>query len=128
MKGTHNEAAESLSRHQHRPPSAGDDLAEYDTEGNLASTLALSITPISASASDPLDTDSLHLHKLWRPAAEIQEYQAFKETILGGFPNQKASLKEPMKTFWSVKDNLSVDDDLIVYGCCLYIVTATMLS
>ena len=52
--------------------------------------------------------------------AEDPEYQALKKTVLSSFPNQKASLKESMKKFWSIKDNLSVDDDLIVYGCRLY--------
>ena len=36
-----------------------------------------------------------------------------------------------MKKYWSIKDNLSVDNDLIVYGCRLYVphsLRATMLS
>ena len=131
LKGTQNEAADALSCHPYRLPSVGDDLAEYDTDGNLMSTLAPSITHIRASVSDPSDMESLHLHELRKHVAEDQEYQALKEIILGGFPNQKASLKEPLKKFWSIKDNLSIDDDLIVYGCRLYIphsLRATMLS
>ena len=100
-------------------PSAGDDLAEYNMEGDLASSRVPSITQIRASASDPNETESLHLYGVRRHAAEDQEYQALKETIMSGFPNQKACLKEPLKKFWSIKDNLSVDDDLIVYGCPL---------
>ena len=45
---------------------------------------------------------------------------------------KKASLKEPLMKFWSIKDNLSIDDDLIEYGCCLVFIPhscrATMLS
>ena len=47
------------------------------------------------------------------------------------FPNQKSSLPQQLKVFWSIRDNLSVDDDLIVYGCRLFIpdsLRATMLS
>ena len=131
LKGTQNEAADALSCHPCHLPSVGDDLTEYDTDVNLVSTLAPSITQIRASISDLSDMESLHLHKLRRHDAEDQEYQALKEIILGGFPNQNASLKERLKKFWSIKDNLSIDDDLIVYGCHLYIphsLRATMLS
>ena len=131
LKGTHNEAANALSRHPHCPPSIGDDLAEYDTDGNFAPTLAPSIIQIRTSTSNPIDMESLHLHELRRHAAEDPEYQMLKETILSGFPNQKASLKEPVKKFWCIKDCLTIDDDLIVHGCRLYIphsLRATMLS
>lgn len=95
------------------------------------STLAPSITQIRASVSDPSDMEDLHLYELRRHATVDQDYQALKETILSGFPNQKVSLNEPLKKFWSIKDNLSIDDDLIVYGCRHYIpnsLRAMMLS
>ena len=131
LKGTQNEAADALSRHPHCSPSIGDDLAEYDTDSNCASTIAPSITQIRATLSNSSDVENLHLHELRRHAAEDQEYAALKETIKTGFPDQKASLKEPLKKFWSIKDSLSIDDDLIVYGCRLFIphtLRATMLS
>ena len=58
-------------------------------------------------------------------------YQNLKEVIVNGFPSQKSSLPDHLKPFWGVKDNLSVEDDLVVYGCRLLIPTslrATMLS
>ena len=51
--------------------------------------------------------------------------------ITEGFPSTKASLPDSLQRFWSIKDHLSIDDDLIVYCCCLLIPTslrATMLS
>ena len=128
LKGT---PADALSRHPCSTPSTGDDLAEYDTDCNLAPSLAPSISQIRTSTSHQQDIESLHLHELRRHAADDQEYQILKKTIFSGFPNDKACLKEPMKKYWSIKDNLSVDDDLIVYGCRLYVphsLRATMLS
>ena len=58
LKGTQNEAADALSRYPHRLPSVGDDIAEYDTDGNCTPTLAPSITQIRASLSDPSDTEA----------------------------------------------------------------------
>ena len=85
----------------HCPPRTGDDLTEYDTEsdGNPTSILAQSITQIRASASDTLDIESLDLQELGKHAAEDQEYQVLKKTILSSFPNQKASLKGPIEKF-----------------------------
>ena len=64
-----------------------------------------------------LEQENLQLQELRRHANEDQVYQALKDAIKNGFPNQKA---EPLKKFWSAKDNLTFDDDLIVYGCRLF--------
>ncbi len=51
--------------------------------------------------------------------------------ITEGFPNLKSTLADPLKKFWSIKDQLSIDDDLIVFGCRLLVparLRATMLS
>ena len=95
------------------------------------SSLALSITQIRASVSDQSDKESLYIHNSGYMLLKITITKCLlKETILCCFPNQKASLKEPLKKFWSIKDKLSFDDDLIVYGCHLYTphnLRATML-
>ena len=109
----------------------GDDLAKYEidtNDGMVITTQALSIAELWASASIH---ENLHLQELQRHANGDAIYQALKGTILSGFPNQKLSLPDHLKVFWSVKDNLSVEDDLIVYGCRLLIpstLRATMLS
>ncbi len=69
--------------------------------------------------------ESLRLQELREHANEDQAYQDLKNLITRGLPNQKAFLHETMKQFWSVKDKLSIDDDLIVYGCRL-LIPATM--
>jgi hypothetical protein len=33
--------------------------------------------------------------------------------ITEGFPDQKSSLPDSLKKFWTVKDHLSIDDDVI---------------
>ena len=48
LKGTQKEAADALSQHSHHTPSVGDDLTEYDTDGNLTLIQAPSITQIRA--------------------------------------------------------------------------------
>ena len=38
-----------------------------------------------------------------------------------GFPNHRGDLPESCKRYWQLRHHLTVDDDLIVYGCRLLI-------
>ena len=48
-------------------------------------------------------------------------YQKLKQVILNGFPDSKSQLPKCLKEFWHLKDNMIIDDDLILYGCRLLI-------
>ncbi len=64
-------------------------------------------------------------------AAKYDVFQSLKHVISNGFPNQRGQMPHPLKFFWGVKDNLTIDDDLIVYGCRLLIpksLRSSMLS
>lgn len=127
VKGAQNYAADALSRHPCHKPGTGDDLAEHDPHSGEAPSLS----QIRASNDDPWESENLHLQELRRHANEDPEYQCLKEVIQTGFPNEKNLLSQPMTKFWAMKDHLSIDDDLVVYGCRLFIPTnlrATMLS
>ena len=134
LKGASNGATDALSRHPHQQPADGDDLAEYkmDTHHSQAALCqGLSIAQIRASTLLPFQQENLHLQELRDHAERDQAYQALKLVIAEGFPIIKASLSDSVKRFWSVKDHLSINDDLIVYGCRLLIPTSlctTMLS
>ena len=55
LKGTNNEAADTLSCHLHHPPNQGDDLAECEIDTNdsvIITTQLLSTAGIQASALD----------------------------------------------------------------------------
>ena len=134
LKGTDNQAADSLSRHPHMQPADGDDLAEQETDTHhhqAATYPAMSITQIRMSAVLPSEQENLHLQELRLHAEQDQSYQTLKSVITEGFPDQKTSLPDLLKQYWSIRDHLSIDDDLIVYGCRLLIPTslrATLLS
>jgi hypothetical protein len=122
LKGTSNQAADALSRHPHQPATDGDDPAEYEVTMSAApmSTTCQALTSGSdtrmrASAPQP---DNLRLQELQDHSSKDQEYQDLKEV---GFPPNQGSLPQPLQKFWSVKDNLTINDGLIVYGCRLLI-------
>ena len=61
------------------------------------------------------------MQELREYASQNEEYQQLKEVILKGFPNHCSELSELCKRYWQVHHNLTIDDDLIVYGCRLVI-------
>ena len=51
-------------------------------------------------------------------AAELDTiYQKLKTVINEGFPASKSHLPKCLADFWRVREDLSVVDDFIVYGC-----------
>ena len=134
QKGKDNKAADALSRHPHQAPNAGDDLAEHEIDTHEVQPTvvrALTISQLRSTTQSPSQPENLHLQELRKYSDQDKEYQDLKRLIITGFPNQKSSLPDPQKKFWGIKDNLTIDDDLIVYGCRLFIpvnLRATMLS
>ena len=133
IKGPTNKAADALSRHPYQTPGHGDDLAEQEvhTHDNRRTDQGLSISQIRASSLESATQENLHIHELRKHSEDDREYQDLKQVITSGFPNQKSTLPEGLKKFWGIKDHLTIDDDLIVYGCHLFIpsaLRATMLS
>ena len=74
----------------------------------------MSFTEIKTLHGDT--TESLCLQDLQRHAEEDLEYQRLWHFILQGFP---AQLPEPCRQYWHICEHLSLDDELIVYGCRL---------
>ena len=66
------------------------------------------------------DSETLCLQELRKYA---EEYQLLRTFILDGFPKQRKQLPESCRRYWNVHQQLSLDDDLIVYVCRLLIPT-----
>jgi len=54
-------------------------------------------------------------------AGQDEEYQQLKTVILKSFPDHRGELPDSCKRYWQVCHNLTINDDLIVYGCQLLI-------
>ena len=110
---------------------SGDDLAEQETDTHhyqATQYSGLSVAQMRVSSLESSEPDNLHFQELWQHAEHDQTYQALKSIITEGFPNNKASMPESLKPFWSIKDSLSIDDDLIVYSCRLFIPTSLLAT
>ena len=121
QKGKDNDAADALSRHPCSQPTTGEDMAEFDVDiqGSLASVRCLPSTQLRA-----IYGDNLRLQELQDHACNDREYQDLLQLIQTGFPDHKGDLPLHLKKFWGSKSHLSVDDNLLVYGCRLFVPTA----
>ena len=115
-KGSTNKAPDALSRSPTKEPQQEDMLAENDEDN----TQDLSISEIRATHTQERE-ESIRLQELRKWADQDEEYQQLKAVILNGFPNHRSELNEMCKRYWQVRHNLTMDDDLIVYGCRLLI-------
>ena len=124
-KGSKNDAPDALSRFPVSEPTPAEEHAEFDI-GTHNGTHDIEPAPTIAAARalavgpQPLNAS---LKDLQHHAREDETYQELKELILNGFPETKAQLSEKLRPFWSVRHNLSIEDDFILYGCRLYIPT-----
>ena len=116
LKGCNNSAPDALSRNPTSDPSPHDVLAELD----IFNQPEISISEIRAIASSHT---SPHLETLRKTAKEDAEYQQLWQFILNGFPQHRSQLPECCKRYWTIRDHLTIDDNLIVNGCRLLIPT-----
>ena len=114
-KGKENNAPDALSSNPILDPQPQDTVAECDAGSNPE----MSIAELRAIASN--GQESVRLQDLRRYAANDEEYQQIKSLILNGFPDRRNQLPERCRRYWSVCEHLTLDEDLIVYGCRLLI-------
>ena len=111
-KGSSNTVLDALSRHPVLEPSPGDASAEQEEDYS-----SVEIKAWQANGHP----ESVRLQDLRRHAALDEEYQHLKAIILRGFPNHKGELQESCKQYRKVRHNVTIDENLIVYGCHLLV-------
>ena len=79
----------------------------------------MSIAEIRAVASN--HQESVRLQVLRQYAGEDVVYQQLLHYIRDGFPEHRSQLPEECRRFWNVRNHLSIDEGLVVYGCRLVI-------
>ena len=80
-------------------------------------------SPSEIRANTTRPQDSIRLTNLRQAAKEDPEYQQLKHYIIKGFPQQRNQLPEQCRRYWNVRTQLTIDDDLIVFGCRLLVPT-----
>ena len=118
IKGSVNGMSDALSRYPIANPTPQEMLAEQDSSNEIAPSVA----EIRAVVSSP--HESLRLQDLRKHAQEDHTYQQLLHYVYEGFPDHRSQLPDECRAYWKVRDKLSVDDGLVVYGCRLVIPSA----
>lgn len=117
QKGSLHSAPDALSRApvQDPEPSSGKpDSPEEVDPLHIAVVNALTDVCEEGIRLAPLKDQTLE--KVRAAATRDEEYQALRETIINGFPEHRHELEPQLRSYWSVRSQLALDEDLIVYG------------
>ena len=114
LKGSLNQAPDALSRNPTSNPEPHETLAEFDLDHNQAPTVA----DIRVTTTPPID--NLRLQGTSLVTTRIIKH-CMKQYVINGFPNQHKQLPDSCRPYWSIRTHLSVEDNLIVYGCRLLV-------
>lgn len=113
VKGAHNAAADSLSRH---PTSSPDETDVAESEA-----VSYHVRTIQAACTQEAEY-TMSEEKLLRVADEDPQYQMLKNTVIHGFPDKRTQLDPCLTEYWNIRNELWVsDDDFILYGSRLLI-------
>ena len=115
LKGALNNAPDALSRNPVTDPSPQDLLAESELDSTPAPSQA------EVRAFTATDSETLRVQQLKQMAEDDPVYQKIKHYIISGFPPHRQQLPDDCKRYWSVRAHLTIEDDLILYGCRLLI-------
>lgn len=104
-------APDALSRSPITQPDGNDELAEDDVP---------SLCCIVAAAAESSDLN-IRLERVREATRADPVLQSLSDVINGGFPLYRHEIPEAIRIFWNVREQLTTDDGLILYGCRLVI-------
>ena len=111
--------ADALSRAPIDNPTEEDQEVEAHAHPHLRHIVLANIQEMTDDESHP--APDLLIDEIRAAARHDDEYQALTNVILQGFPDQKADLPSSLRQYWHVKDNLTLDDNVIICGTRLLI-------
>ena len=114
IKGAQNHAPDALSRNPVSDPQPHDVLTELDIHNSPKPSIA----EVRAAGQE-----SIRIQDLQKHAKDNPEYQQLRRIVSKGFPSHHNHLPEVIRRYWNVRHQLTLEDDLVVYGCCLLIPT-----
>ena len=103
--------ADALSRSPVNVPTPHELLAEGVEE--------LTSTEIRSLHQGELESN--RIQELRKHANTDKAYKQLKHYVTSGFPDHRHMMPDECKIYWQIRQHLSVEDELVVYGCRLVI-------
>ena len=114
-KGKEHAIPDALSRFPVDEPTKDDEEAENEMQITINQIVHSAIQEISTNAEENHKSDKLT--ELISKTAELDpEYKKLKESILNGLPEDKNNWELSIRPYFNVKNNLTVDKDIILCG------------
>ncbi len=114
--GVKHTVADVFSRHPVSPPSQ-DELEEEKEVEEYAEKFTLNCMAVVDPTLDKIRTE----------AVKDQVYNNLKNTIITGFP-QKQFMSAELSPYWNVRDELSIVDNMILYGKRIVVPTSMRIT
>ena len=112
VKGTANAGPDALSHAPVSMPTPDDELGEDQDAASIHNIITSNVHSVHIN---------LRLDAVRSAIDADHEAQLLLDTVRTGFPNTKAQLQLALHPYWALRDSLSIDDGLVVYGCRLVI-------
>ena len=111
---------DALSRSPTERGTKEDEIAEQELEEHMHAVVTANIALILDDGEQFQDAlvENLHKHSTSDP-----EYNLLKKTIINGFPHNNNDIDPIIRPYAKLKESLSVEQDLIVYGQRLIVPT-----
>ena len=112
---------DALSRAPVDHPTTEDEEAEEEVTHQLHSVITYSLTQLDPNGVRVSPIEDPTLAGVRAAAHTDPEYTALCESVLNGFPSQRSDLAPSLCPYWGVRDQLAVDDGVLVCGSRLVI-------
>ena len=112
---------DALSRAPVDYPTTEDEEAEQDVSHQVHSIIARSVTQLDPNGARISPIEDATLSRVRNAARADPGYMELCETVLRGFPPQRSDLASELRPSWGIRDRLTVDDGVLVYGSRLLI-------
>ena len=98
---------DALSRKPTENPN-NDDMKSAETLCNYVRNVVFN--------NEDTDKNNRDMKKIKIVAEEDEQYIELKKIIMKGFPLDKRKIKTCILPFWNIREELSIEDDVVLYG------------
>ena len=107
---------DALSRYPVEQPTEDDKKAERQVSSQISSMVIRMVTNVEEDGTRTSPFEDVTLTAVRAASQRDPEILALKEATLAGFPDHKSDVEPHLRTYWSVRDRLTVDGDLVICG------------
>ena len=107
---------DALSRYPVEEPTEDDETVERQVSSQISNMVIRTVTSVEEDGTRVSPFEDATLSAVRAASQRDPELMALKEATLAGFPDHKSEAEPQIRPYWSVRDRLAVDGDLVLCG------------